>query len=58
MVFFEGEKMENEERNDSEELVTDLPLSEPQAEATKGGPMNFGKIEFEYKPQKPDGTLN
>lgn len=50
--------MENEERNDSEEFVTDLPLAEPQAEATKGGPMNYGRIEFEYKPQKPDGSLD
>ena len=50
--------MENEETNDSEELVTDLPLAEPQAEATKGGPMNFHKVVFDYKPQKPDGTLN
>lgn len=50
--------MENDERNDYEELVTDLPLAEPQAEVTKGGPMNFGKIVFDYKPQKPDGTLD
>ena len=50
--------MENDETNDAEELVTDLPLAEPQAEATKGGPMNFSKIEFEYKPQKPDGALD
>ena len=49
--------MENEERNDSDELVTDLPLAESQAEATKGGPMNFAKFEFDYKPQKPDGSL-
>ena len=47
--------MENEERNDAEELVTDLPLAEPQAEATKGGPMNYGKIIIDYQEQRPDG---
>ena len=50
--------MENDERNDSEESVTDLPLAEPQAETTKGGPMNFGHIVFEYKQHKPDGALD
>lgn len=41
----------NEERNDPEELVTDLPVVEAQAEAAKGGRLSAkgGNVEFEWK---------
>jgi type VI secretion system secreted protein Hcp len=46
-------------------LLSDVLVSSYQAGGSGGGDLpidsfslNFGKIEFEYKPQKPDGSLD
>jgi len=46
-----------DEINPQLEELADLPATDEQAREAKGGPMNYAKIEFEYKPQRPDGTL-
>jgi type VI protein secretion system component Hcp len=41
----------------SEEHVEDLDVPETESEDVKGGvSLNYSKIEFEYKPQKPGGA--
>ena len=48
------------EQKEVEETLSDLPVTEAQADDAKGGTefsLNFQKIEYSYKPQKPDGTL-
>jgi len=47
-----------EEINHHLEELADLPATDEQSQQAKGGPMNYAKIEFEYKPQKSDGTLS
>lgn len=50
-----------EETSTIEEGLSDLPVTDEQASKTTGGDtfsMNFAKIEYAYKPQKPDGTLD
>lgn len=49
-----------EDAEDSDTEMTplaDLPVAVEQAQQTKGGPLNYGKIEFSYMQQKPDDTL-
>ena len=47
-----------EESNPNHEELADLPATDEQSQQAKGGPMNYAKIEFEYKPQRSDGTLS
>ena len=42
--------------NPQHEELADLPATDEQAQLAKGGPMNYAKIQFEYKEQKPDGN--
>ena len=48
----------NETTNQTNERLTDLPVTDDQAEQAKGGvdqvSINFGAIKVEYKPQRPD----
>ena len=46
-----------EKLNPQGEELADLQATVEQAQQTKGGP-NYAKIEFEYKQQKPDSTLD
>jgi len=61
------ENLMNEKINPQAEELADLPVTAEQAEQAKGGgdvvpimqfSLNYAKIEVEYKPQKPDGTLS
>jgi hypothetical protein len=47
----------SEEINQTEEKLSDLPVTPEQAEDAKGGTINFGHIEYSYKPQRPEGTI-
>jgi hypothetical protein len=47
----------SEEINQTEEKLSDLPVTLEQAEDAKGGTINFAKIEYSYQPQKPAGIL-
>ena len=50
------------EHADAEQRIDDLPhkeLTEQDAEAVKGGAsLPYSTITYEYKPQKPDGSLS
>jgi len=48
----------SQEINPHLEELADLPATDEQSQQAKGGPMNYAKIEFEYKQQKSDGTLS
>ena len=52
------ETLKSREINQTEERLNDLPVTQAQAEDAKGGTdrfsLNYAKIEFEYKEQKPD----
>ena len=55
-----NEELQKEESNNTE-VLSDLPVADEQASQTSGGDtfsVNFAKIEYSYKPQKPDGTLS
>ena len=47
----------NKQENDNRTTLEDLPVTEGQSDEAKGG-INYSKIEFVYKPQKPDGSLS
>ena len=48
----------SKQENDNQATLEDLAVTEVQADDTKGGvSINFARIEFEYKPQKSDGSL-
>jgi hypothetical protein len=46
----------NKQDNDNQTSLEDLPVTEGQSDEAKGG-LNYTKIQFDYKPQKPDGSL-
>lgn len=50
--------LKNQEINQTEERLNDLPVTQEQAEDAKGGidyfSLNYAKIEVEYKQQKPE----
>lgn len=52
------ETLKSQEINQTEERLNDLPVTQEQAEDAKGGTdnfsLNYAKINFDYKPQKPD----
>ena len=52
----EPEKVINEKINPLAEQLADLPVSDEQANQAKGGPLNYVKIEYDYRPQKESGT--
>ena len=59
------ENLMNEKINPQAEKLADLAVTDEQAQEAKGGvvptdqvSINFTKIKFEYKPQKPDGSLD
>lgn len=49
-------KVINEKINPPAEELADLSVTDEQANQAKGGPLNYGKIEYAYKPQKESGT--
>ena len=52
-----NEHVNKEETKPAQEVLTDLSVRDDEASKTTGGDtfsVNFAKIKFEYKPQKPD----
>ena len=55
-----NEELQEEESNNTE-VLSDLSVTDEQASKTSGGDtfsVNYAKIEYSYKPQKPDGSLD
>ena len=60
------ENLINQKLNQQAEELADLPVADEQSQQAKGGgdvvpttsfSLNFGAINYEYKPQKEDGKL-